>query len=128
MSWSHYVLRKQLQLRWGMNHRPTSAWYYLQFPWQNWKHWRKQRPRELRHFTCWCLFPFFSTRNIIYGFLCWELVDPFVYQRFCKVLCKSISIQINCKGLQSPEICHFEIWNLLSHQLWLKRQCFQPPK
>ena len=60
-----------------------------------------------------------------------SLIDPFVFWRFYKVLFESILllwIQINCKGIQSHEICHFETWNLFNHQFWFEKLRFQPPK
>ena len=53
MSGSHFVLTKQLQLRWWMNRRAVSICYY---------------------FTYWYLLSFLGARNIIYCFLCWETV------------------------------------------------------
>ena len=67
-------MRKQLQLRWWRNRRPASVCYYLRSPWQNWKHWGGQRPRGLQHSHTGVFSLFFSARNMIYCFLCWETV------------------------------------------------------
>ena len=38
-----------------------------------------------------------------------SLVDPFVFWRYYKVLFESIPLlRMNCKDVQSPEICNFE--------------------
>ena len=60
-----------------------------------------------------------------------SLIDTFVFWRFYKVLFESILLfwfRINCKGIQSQEICHFETWNLLNHQSWFEKLSFQSPK
>ena len=124
MSGSHFVLTKELQLRWCVNRRSPSVCYYFQFPWWNWKHGGGQRRRGL--YRC-------EEYNLLLPLLrnCSSLIDPFVFWRFHKVLFESILlrwIQINCKGIQSHEICHFETWNLFNHQFWFEKLRFQPPK
>ena len=59
------------------------------------------------------------------------LIDPFVFWHFYKVLFGSIHlfwIRINCKGVQSQEVCHFATWNLFNHQFWFEKLRFQLPK
>ena len=81
-------------------------------------------------------FPFLGARSIIFCFLCWETVVLWWNHLYSGVSTDCYlnqypyfgNIEINCKGVQSPEIFHFETWNLFSHQFWLKKLCFQKPK
>ena len=63
ISGSHFALTKQLQLRWWRNRKAASVCYYLQFPWENWKHGRGEKPGGLKHFTNWYLFSLPSARE-----------------------------------------------------------------
>ena len=83
ISGSHYALTKQLQLRWWRNRKAASVCYYLQFPWENWKHGRGEKPGGLKHFTYWYLVSFLGAReNNLLLFLVRNgssLINPFVF-------------------------------------------------
>ena len=79
----------------------------------------------------------FSVRDkIIYCFLCWETVLLWYVHLYPGVFTNYYwnqesyfgNIRMNCKGVQSLEICHFETWNLFSQQFWVEKLRFQPPK
>ena len=80
------------------------------------------------------LFLFSMRGKIIYCFLCWETVLLRYTHLYSDVSAKCYlnqksyfgSIRINCKGVQSLEICHIETSNLFSHQFWFKKLRFQP--
>ena len=135
ISGSHFVLAKQLQLRWRKNRKAASLWYYLQFPWENGKHGRGEKSGGLKHFRYLYLFSFLTARenNLLLSLLRngSSLMYPFLFWRFYKMLFVSVVLfwrnYNNCKGVQSLEICHFEPWNLFSHQFWFKNPRFQPP-
>ena len=94
ISGSHFALAKQLQRRWWRNRKAASVCYYLQFPWENWKHGRGEKPGGLKHFTYWYLFSFLSARenNLLLSLLRngSSLIYPFVFWRFYKVLFESV--------------------------------------
>ena len=96
ISGSHFALTKQLQLRWWRNRKAASVCYYLQFPWENWKHGRREKPGGLKYFPYWYLFSFISARenNLLLSLLRngSSLIYPFVFWRFYKVLFESINL------------------------------------
>ena len=132
MSGSHFVLTKQLQLRWSMNRRAVSVFSASMTKLEAWVSTKTQRTLAFHilvsSFFSWC-----EEYNLLLPLLrnCCSLIDPFVFWRFYKVLFESIPlfwIRINFKGVQSQEIYHFETWNLFSHQFWFDKLRFQPPK
>ena len=86
ISGSHFALTKQIQLRWRRNSKAASLCYYLQFPWENWKHGRKEKPGGLKHSTYWYLISFLGARenNLLFSLLRNDssLIYPFVFWRF----------------------------------------------
>ena len=94
ISGSHFGLAKQLQRRWWRNRKAASVCYYLQFPWENWKHGRGEKPGGLKHFTYWYLFSFLSARenNLLLSLVRngSSLIYLFVFWRFYKVLFESL--------------------------------------
>ena len=81
-------------------------------------------------------FSFLGERSIIFCFLCSETVVLWWKHLYSSVSADCYlnqypyfeNIQINCKGVQSPEMFHFETWNLFSHQFWLKKTVFLTTK
>ena len=94
-----------------------------------------KNPEDLRTLNSGSFFHFRCDKyNLLLPLLrnSFSLTDPIVFSRFYKMVFESKpyfgNILINCKDVQRPEICHFEIWNLCSHQFWFKKLHFQQPK
>ena len=85
MSWYHFLLTKQPQLRWWRNSRYClSRMLISSVSMIKLKKWGKRKSRRTlhtgtlhtgyQHFTYWYLLSFLGARNVIYCFLCWETV------------------------------------------------------
>ena len=91
---SHFALTKQVKLTWWRNRKASSVCSYLQFPWENWKHGRGEKPGGFELFTYWYLISFLCLRknNLLLSMLRngSSLIYPFVFWCFYKVIFESI--------------------------------------